>query len=98
MFKKKDQVALAPGHLVSGADRKKLGRRAAEVAFPPPPACHYVLAMSAQGAGVPCALIGPRTGVERIRHFIAACTRNAFLWLAERNYTCMPRPADCHTS
>ena len=27
MFKKKDSVALAPAHLVSGADRKKLGRR-----------------------------------------------------------------------
>lgn len=28
MFKKRDQIQLAPGHHVSGADRKKLGRRA----------------------------------------------------------------------
>lgn len=31
MFKKKEQIALAPSHHVSGADRKKLGRRAVEV-------------------------------------------------------------------
>lgn len=76
MFKKKGDVALAPRSLVSGADRKRLSRRAADAFGLDPEAAAELLPPKAQLA---LARFSPpsRAGGSAKQHDPAVCTAYA---------------------